>query len=261
MKRAWQLGNILALAFALLGNYLVGAQLLGMPSIADISSTYSTLLTPAGYAFSIWSLIYVLLTVLVMFQARDILRPQAGNDLPQKMGPYFIIASICNGLWPYVFVNEWLGVSVIVLGSLVVSLMALMARLKIALSSRVPPVTIACVWWPIMVYTGWVMVASVVNAASWLSSKGVVLSEGVACGVLIVLAALLLVILVQRSARELVLASAWGIGAIGVQQMQVQGSDAVMVVAYSSVFALLVAVSVHGYKNRRKSIAGKLAAD
>ena len=51
------------------------AQVLDLPSVAVISEKYATLLTPAGYAFSIWSLIYVLLVVSVVYQARDVFRP------------------------------------------------------------------------------------------------------------------------------------------------------------------------------------------
>lgn len=253
MKRIWQLGNILSLLFALVANFLVGAQILNLSSINEISDKYATLLTPAGYAFSIWSLIYVLLVVFAVYQARDIIKPRKENDLPQKIGPFFIIASICNGLWTYVFVNELVGLSVVILLVLTGSLYYLLWRLKIAVDT--PSIkTIVCVWWPLLIYTGWVTVASVVNIASWFASIDVPISELAACVTLAVLAVSLLALLIKRNVRELVLASTWGIVAIGVQQMQLSGSGAVVITVFAVTGILLIAVGIHAYINRKALI-------
>ena len=132
MKRFWQIGNISALMFALIMNFLVGTQALNVPSIGGMSDKYATLLTPASYAFSIWSLIYLLLISFVIYQARDLIKPRATNNLPQKIGPWFIIASICNGLWTYIFVSELVGLSVVMLLTLTLALYILLWRLNIA---------------------------------------------------------------------------------------------------------------------------------
>ena len=175
MKRVWQLANIFSLFFALVANFVVGAQLLNLPAISEISDKYATLLTPAGYAFSIWSLIYVLLIVFVVYQAQDIIHPRKHNDLPQKIGPWFVLANICNGVWTYVFVSEAVALSVVVLLVLTASLYIVLRHLKIAVDN--PPLkVIACVWWPLMLYTGWVTVATVVNIASWLESLQITLT-------------------------------------------------------------------------------------
>ena len=252
MKRLWQLGNILTLLFALVANILVGAQLLGLPSINEISDKYATYLTPAGYAFSIWSLIYVLLIMFVVYQARDIVKPRPENDLPQKVGPFFIIASICNGLWTYVFVNEMVGLSVVILLLLTGSLYVLIRRLNIAVDN--PPIkTIVNVWWPLMVYAGWVTVASVVNIASWLESVNVALTPLFVNIVLILLGGILMFLLIARNVRELLLACIWGILAIGVQQMREFGNQDVSIVAVSVAGLLFLAVCVHAYHYRQSS--------
>jgi hypothetical protein len=257
MKRLWQLGNILALFFALVANFLVGAQLLSLPSINEISDKYATYLTPAGYAFSIWSLIYILLIVFVVYQARDMLRSRSENNLPQTVGPFFIIASICNGLWTYVFVSEMVGLSVVILLLLTVSLYVLLWRLKIAVDD--PPIkTIICVWWPLMIYAGWVTVASVVNIASWLESLNVTLTPLFASAVLIGLGGILGTLLITRNVRELLLACAWGIAAIGVQQIQVSGSQVVLIVALTVAGLLFIAVCIHAYMNRHSNSLAKL---
>lgn len=256
MKRLWQLGNILTLFFAIVANFFVGAQLLGLPSINEISDKYATYLTPAGYAFSIWSLIYILLIGFVAYQARDILKSRPENNLPQLVGPFFIIASICNGLWTYVFVSEMVGLSVVILLLLTMSLYVLLWRLKIAVDD--PPIkTIVYVWWPLMIYTGWVTVASVVNIASWLKSINVTLTPLSASVVLIGLASILVTLLITRNVRELLLACAWGIAAIGIQQMQVSGSQVVSTAALTVAGLLFIAVCIHVYMNRRSNSLAK----
>ncbi len=258
MKRVWQITNILALAFALAANYLVGAQVLALPPIGDISDTYATLLTPATYAFSIWSLIYLLLVVLVVYQARDVFRPQKDNTLPQAIGPLFVVSCLCNGLWTFIFVKEYVALSVVVILVLAASLYGLLVKLRIA-TYNARPATIVCVWWPLLVYTGWVTVASVVNIASWLRSLGITIEPAAACLVLVALLAGLLILLARRNVRELLLASAWGITAIGVQQWQLAGGNRMVAgTAFAVSGVLLAAVAVHAYKNRRANFLSKV---
>lgn len=257
MKIVWQLGNALSLLFALVANFLIGAQILGLPSISEISDKYATFLTPAGYAFSIWSLIYILLVVFVAYQMRDILKSRRENNLPQAIGPWFIIANICNGLWTYAFVNELVGVSVVLLALLTGSLYVLLGRLKVAVGN--PPIKdIFCVWWPLMIYTGWVTVATVVNVASWLESLQITVTPLLASVALIILGAILLALLLARNVRELVLACIWGIGAIAVQQGQVAGGVSVAIVALSVASVLILAAAIHAYTHRNSNILGYL---
>ncbi len=251
MKRLYQIGNILSLGFALVMNFLVGVQILAVPSIGEVSDRYATLLTPATYAFSIWSLIYVLLVAFVVYQARDMFKPDKGNNLPQKMGVYFIIASILNGLWTYVFVSGYILVSVGILIGIVVSLFVILYRLDIARDTPTLK-TAALVWWPLLIYAGWVTVACVVNVASWLKSIDIELAPIAAVAILSALFVGLIYLLVRRNMRELLLASAWGITAIGVQQLQINDRFTLVAVSAFTVAALLVvAVLAHGLRQAR----------
>lgn len=259
MKLFWQITNIASVVFALVLNALVGAGLLGLPAINDMSDKYATLLTPAGYAFSIWSLVYVLIVTLTVYQARDIFRSDKKNDLPQKMGPFFALANICNGLWTYIFVQELITLSVVLLVILTASLFVLLYRLRIAIYDA-PLQVIACVWWPLMIYTGWVTAATVVNSASWLRSVEVTVSATGACITLILLGAGLLLLLARRSVRELVIASTWGVAAIGVRQLQTGESLTTAYCAFAVCTVLVMAVLVHGYRNRHGNPVTKFLA-
>ncbi len=253
MKIFWQIGNIASVIFALIANYLVGVQVLGMPSISEISDKYSTLLTPAGYAFSIWSLIYLLIVVLAVYQARDIFNSSDDNDLPGRIGPLFIASNILNGLWTYIFVSELVLLSVLILLAMTGLLYGLIWHLNIAMN-QVSFKQTALVWWPILVYTGWVTVASVVNIASWLDSIGISLSAFMSLVIIILLGAFLIWLLINRNVRELVLASVWGVLAIGVNQQGNNGDTLVIVGSFAVSGLLLATVLAHAIINRKDNL-------
>lgn len=61
--------NILAFLFTILVNGLAGSTtILGGKNTSQISDANPTLITPAGYVFSIWGVIYILLGVLWSFK-------------------------------------------------------------------------------------------------------------------------------------------------------------------------------------------------
>lgn len=250
MKRFWQVGIILSITFALVMNFLVSAQVFDVPAINEISDKYATLLTPATYAFSIWTLIYVMLVVFAVYQARDIFSKSNDNTLPSKVGLLFIVSSICNGIWTYVFVKEWMLLSVTVLLVLTVCLYAIIWRAEIGLS-KAKRTEIICVWWPIMLYAGWVTVATVVNVASWLKYEGITIPAWTCSIILIALGVGLLWLLFKQNLRELIFASAWGIAAIGVQQATVsQGNILVMWTAFCVAGVLIGVGGYRAYVNR-----------
>lgn len=244
MKRTWQLGNVIALLFALVANVLTGAQILDLPAIGDISDAYATYLTPAGYAFSIWTLIYLLLIVFAVYQARDLRDPRDDNDVPQRLGPLFIVASICNGLWTYVFVKEWIGFSVVVLLTLTASLYAALWRLGVG-TTRPSTKDFLMVWLPLMLYTGWVTAASIVNIATYLDSQSVTVGPLATIVVIAALTVALLALLLRRNLRELLISCAWALVAIGLRQIQLSQSTPVAIVALVCAGVLILAILVH----------------
>jgi hypothetical protein len=244
VKRTWQIGNILALIFALVANFLTGAQILDLPPIGEISDRYATYLTPAAYAFSIWTLIYLLLIVFVVYQARDLRDPHDDNDVPQLLGPLFVIASICNGLWTFVFVNEWIGLSVVILLLLTASLYAALWRLGVG-TTRPSTKDFLMVWLPLMLYTGWVTAASIVNIATYLDSRDVTVGPLASIVVIVVLTVALLTLLFKRNLRELLISCAWALVAVGLRQIQLSQSTSVAIVALVCAGILILAMLFH----------------
>jgi benzodiazapine receptor len=76
--------NILAFVLTVFVNGLAGGTtILGGKNTATISDSNPTLITPAGYVFSIWGVIYILLGAFVLYQA---LPRNEGKEFRSRIG-------------------------------------------------------------------------------------------------------------------------------------------------------------------------------
>ncbi|MBS3808454.1 MAG: hypothetical protein KGY60_13195, partial [Bacteroidales bacterium] len=122
--------NTLSLAFALLLNGLAGSGVFNGKTVADVSARYDTLITPAGYAFAIWGIIYLLLLLFVGYQWYAWLKNREDTSLKQT-GWWLALGNIANGLWIVVWLNEYLALSVLLIFILLFSLIMLTLRLRL----------------------------------------------------------------------------------------------------------------------------------
>lgn len=250
--------NTFTMAGALLLNYLAGSGKLSGKSIGAVSAAYPTLITPASYAFSIWGLIYLLLVAFLGYQWVNFFKNNNEDSL-EKCGIWFSLASVANGLWVFVFVHESLGLSVLLIFLLLFSLLMLVLRLKLEVWDA-PLRIIVFVWWPICIYTGWMVVATATNVAVYLKSigwSGGFLSPEVwAIAVLIAAAGIYLFLIYARNMREAALVGVWGFIAIAYKQWESQG--AVVLTALLAAGLLFVVSAHHGIKNQATSPYKKL---
>ena len=159
--------NIIAFALTVIVNSLAGSTtLIGGKSTAEISDLYPTLITPAGYVFAIWGVIYILLGGFVVFQA---LPSEKGKDYQKRISWLFIASSLLNVTWLFLWQNEILSLSVIIMFLLLASLIAIYLRLKIG-KSTAPLREKFAVHLPFSVYLGWITIASIANVAAFLVS-------------------------------------------------------------------------------------------
>ena len=90
-----QIANASAFITTVIVNLLANALPLNGKTTAAISDSYPTLVTPAGYVFSIWGVIYTLLFVFIVFQA-----------LPKQKEETLLTASSLFGLLPALLLNK-----------------------------------------------------------------------------------------------------------------------------------------------------------
>ncbi|RZS98687.1 tryptophan-rich sensory protein [Cecembia calidifontis] len=155
--------NTLTFFGTLFLNYLYGSGAGGRKSVGEISNQYDTLITPAGYAFSIWGVIYLLLLGFITYQWIGFFKGRNNSSL-EPTSFWFAVSNMLNGLWIVVWVNEMLLLSVLIITGLLISLLLLGKSLKLGYRQDRREIFIGI---PISVYFGWIIVATVVNVSVW----------------------------------------------------------------------------------------------
>jgi hypothetical protein len=252
MKRALQVLNALSLFAIIAINYIFSNGQDDAKSMSTISARYENLLTPAGYAFSIWGLIYFGLVCFAIFQARSLFSSRVTDDgFVLKIGPWFIISNILNALWIVAFTYDHIGPSVLIIILLFLSLLKIILNLDME-KWDAPLHIILLIWWPFSYYFGWITVATITNISSSLVSLGwngdPLQPATWAVIVLLIATAIFIGIIWTRNMREAATAGAWGLIAIGVRNWNME--PLVAYIAVAAAVLILINVMVHGYKNR-----------
>jgi hypothetical protein len=201
-------------------NFAAGTGKIGGNSIGEVSDQYITLISPSGYAFSIWGLIYTLLFAFISYQWYGFFNNRNSESL-EKARIWFSVSNIANGAWIIAWVNVELVLSVLIMAVLLFSLIQLVLKFKMKIWEA-PFRIIFFVWWPICIYIGWVILASLLNVAVFLKSLSAlenILSPEFWAILMISIATLIYLLLIQkRNMREAALVGVWGLLAIAHQQ-------------------------------------------
>ncbi|SHM75473.1 hypothetical protein SAMN04488057_103215 [Cyclobacterium lianum] len=250
--------NSLSLVFTLTINYLGGTGKYFQNSVGEISSLYPTAITPAAYAFSIWGLIYLALTAFLIYQWYTYATGrQSLTVIPT--GIWFTFANLANAFWVWAWTAEYLLLSVLLISLLLFSLVRLILRLRLEIYDA-PLQVIFWVWWPVCIYTGWIVLATVLNIAVSLKSFNLLsgaFSETVWAVLLLIVAGIIYIwITLRRNMREAALVGAWGLVAIAAKQGQSYPKVAFSAIAIAGL--LLIITVIHAYRNRKTSPIVKL---
>ncbi len=133
-----------------------------------ISDRFAIYFVPAGYVFSIWGLIYLGLIAFAIFQA---LPAQRENPRLRSIGGLFLLSSVANIAWIFLWHYEVFPATLPVMLVLLGSLIAIYLRLGTGRTS----VSRAETWMvrvPFSIYLGWITVATVANATQLLYFLG-----------------------------------------------------------------------------------------
>lgn len=126
-----------------------------------ISDMYVTLITPGPSTFSIWGIIYALLIISIIAMIIKKNDPYYQNII-DRISPLFWISCLLNMAWIVSFSYVLLEISLIFI-LLFVMMLALICRQLLQIQERnvLLPLTFG-------LYTGWLFIASIVNAAAVL---------------------------------------------------------------------------------------------
>jgi hypothetical protein len=214
-------------------NYLAATGILGGIDPGAISDKYPTRITPASYAFAIWSLIYSGLVAFSIYQA-----------LPKNLAQFrsirtvYILSCAANCAWLYFWHAEAILISLLVIFVLLGSLAFINVRLRETEKHGEYWLAKA----PFGIYFGWVTAATILNATIALVYLNVRVSDSatnlIGAGLLLIAAALGVIIRFRLTNYFYPLAIAWALTAIAVKQ---SGQTLIVAAAAVGVIACLLA--------------------
>lgn len=212
-------------------NALAALGLINGVTPATISERHPSLITPAGYAFSIWALIYLWLLAFSIYQ----MLPTASERV-RKVRWLYLASCLLNGVWLWFWHHGQVAVCVVLI-LLLAAVLALIVR-QLAERTTFREATLSKA--PFGIYFGWITCAAFVNLnilASELVPSAALLNV---LGIASILAAAAAAVLVCWKFNNYLfpLAAAWALTAIAIQQT---GRTAIIVAAAFGTIVCLLA--------------------
>jgi hypothetical protein len=170
--------NVISFILCVAFNGLAASGTLTGKGVGEVSDENPTLITPASYAFSIWSIIYTLLAAFTIWQCCS--NQHNAKLIFSGIGPWFCATNFFNALWLVMFTIDtlwsiWLS-SLVIIG-LLVSLLGL--YLKADLWQRADFMEGPQRWSQLLlvevtfsIYASWVTTATILNITLALFKSG-----------------------------------------------------------------------------------------
>jgi len=163
----WRVIALSAIVANVAFNYATEYIDFGVGGMVTLSQRYQNLFTPAGYAFSIWGVIYA---SFVAYAIVALLPSQRGRAIHDRLAPLLALANLLTSVWLVVFRMNWIPVSFVVIASTLVVAVVMYRRVIQAYEARV----LLTRWWtvPFAMFMGWLSVATIANASILLVALG-----------------------------------------------------------------------------------------
>lgn len=240
---------VVAAALAQVVGSPLGSALPGARSVAEVSDTYATVVTPAGYAFAIWGLIFAACLAYAVYQA---LPAQLDRRVHRRVGWWLAAAFTANAVWELVFPQEgtWLLVANALIVVVVATTATALARLQHpepeGLDRALPTAAASLL-------LGWVTIATVANVAISGVHLGAPTDSALAsaAGIVALVAAAVVVLDVtlrlRVSAGPFAAAAAWGVLAVA----RNSPPTPVELAAWAALAIIVVGVLAQVWRTRR----------
>jgi hypothetical protein len=243
--RIFQILNLLGLCGVIAVNYLANALPIAGKTTGELSDLYPSLFTPAGFTFGIWGVIYLLLIIFAVYQAKGLFGnsniPQ--NEYIRQIGPWFFVSSLTNISWIFAWHHQVVWLSMLIMIVFLISLIS--AYLRLGIGQRIVSKNQRYfVNMPFSVYLGWITVATIANASTLLihynwSGFGI---SGEQWTIIMIAAATLinLIILFRRKDLFYSLVIIWALAGIIYKRTQPEEEFylSVVIAAFSGIFLI-----------------------
>ena len=248
-KKAWI--NLIVFIATLGVNALGGTGLINDSSQSEVSRDFQTLITPAGFAFSIWSLIYGLLAismVVMIVKSNDAYYQKA----LEKITPLFWLSSVLNMAWIVAFSYYQIGLSTVFIFGYLLSLTRITQILRTIHQPKrwLLPLTFG-------LNTGWLFIATVVNVSAFLVQMewdGFGIADTTWAMIMLIVSVVLCAgVLFRLKNAAFPLPIAWAYFAIYSERMSAGNGGAVGIVALGGMLALIL-LAVFIYKQNQNAV-------
>ncbi|KUI35525.1 tryptophan-rich sensory protein [Mycobacterium sp. GA-2829] len=245
----------LATAATLFVNYLANGLPINGQTTGDVTRRFEVYFVPAGYVFSIWSVIYLGLIAYSVYLSLSSARGHRDSGAARVIAPWYLVTAVANCTWLFAWHHNRFPLSMLLMVVLLGSLIAIY-RLQ-----AMRPATSRVEFWtvhiPFRVYLGWISVATIANATITLDDagwSGFGLSEPTWGAIMVVVAgALGLTVAYLHRDIAYALVLIWALIGIAVRLHE---STPVLVASLTGAAALAVSVVVLAQRrNRGSSVA------
>lgn len=158
--KKWVLAYFITFFVMIVMNYTVG---MTGSDVGGTANDNETIIQPAGFAFSIWGLIYTLLFIWIIYQ---FFSKKDKSAITERLKFWPIINFLLNGVWIFVFTQGWLLASVIVIAALLYTLAEIFSSISETNYQ----------WFdrfPFSMYFAWVTLATIVNIFTSVTGNGI----------------------------------------------------------------------------------------
>lgn len=254
MKQVLQSLNGIALFLTVCINYLSNTGLFNGETMGTISAKYQNLFTPAGYAFSIWGLIYIGLLGFVIYFGPFTKQTEHKTKVVLNIGWWFLISCCTNSLWVVAWLYEYTFITVLLMLLLLASLLKIIQQTEVLPSTFQNNIFLKL---PFQIYSGWISVALIANVAAYLkkiSWNGFGIPETNWTIVLFMIAlALHLFMIWKRRMPVFAMVAVWALIAIAIANKQVSNFIFFYAIIVAGII-LLNSITAFIYQSKNRSI-------
>jgi hypothetical protein len=239
-----QISVVVALILTIAVNIMSNAIPFNGLTAPEIADSFDVYFVPAGYVFSIWSLIYLGLIAYAIFQA---LSAQRENPRLRQTGWWFVLSSAANSIWLFLWHFGYFALSVVAMLTILISLIVIYQRLGIS-RQVAPAVERWLVHLTFSIYLGWITVATIANITAFLDFinwDGFGLSTEIWTFIMLVVAVVIAgLVAFSRQDIAYLLVLVWAFIGIGVEQSDTPqiANAAYLAAAVVAIFVILVII-------------------
>ncbi len=157
-------GVLVSVLLNIVFNYLSVQGKINGATIEEVTLQYEHSFTPAGFTFSIWSVIYLSFIIYSIYQ---LLPVRKGNAVYTLVAPSFIGVNLLGMLWLTLYSYDFIGLSVLVIFAMFLLGFFQFRCIKFAIQKHHTKKWISV---PFSLFFGWISIAALANFSTWIVS-------------------------------------------------------------------------------------------